>query len=257
MAGFPLLHVATPAPRARAQEPRRVHCAHGLVLGGRDSRPPRARLLRGRARGGAALIVMEPLPVLPSGGVTPQNYRWRDDPFVPGLRAVATPSTSTARSSSRSSTTSGRTPTRRRRWRASGASPPGVRRTRAGIAARDRRGRRRCARPRARRGRGGRTRSGSRRRRVHVRVRHAGRRLHVGGAEPTQRRLRRLLREPDATRPRNPGRAPRRDRPRAAARRHRDGVDARLRRGRGASRTSAATSTTSGSATATTTISSC
>lgn len=41
-----------------------------------------------RARGGAALIVMEPLPVLPSAGVTPQNYRYEDDRFVPGLRAV-------------------------------------------------------------------------------------------------------------------------------------------------------------------------
>jgi 2,4-dienoyl-CoA reductase-like NADH-dependent reductase (Old Yellow Enzyme family) len=42
-----------------------------------------------RAAGGAAMIVMEPLPVLPSGGVTPQNYRFDDDRFVPGLRAVA------------------------------------------------------------------------------------------------------------------------------------------------------------------------
>jgi 2,4-dienoyl-CoA reductase-like NADH-dependent reductase (Old Yellow Enzyme family)/thioredoxin reductase len=42
-----------------------------------------------RAAGGAGLIVLEPLPVLPSGGVTPQNYRWRDEGFVPALRAVA------------------------------------------------------------------------------------------------------------------------------------------------------------------------
>jgi 2,4-dienoyl-CoA reductase-like NADH-dependent reductase (Old Yellow Enzyme family)/thioredoxin reductase len=41
-----------------------------------------------RARGGSALIVMEPLPVLPSAGVTPQNYRFEDARFVPGLRAV-------------------------------------------------------------------------------------------------------------------------------------------------------------------------
>jgi 2,4-dienoyl-CoA reductase-like NADH-dependent reductase (Old Yellow Enzyme family) len=41
-----------------------------------------------RAAGGAGLIVMEPLPVLPSGGVTPQNYRFRDQRFVPGLREV-------------------------------------------------------------------------------------------------------------------------------------------------------------------------
>jgi 2,4-dienoyl-CoA reductase-like NADH-dependent reductase (Old Yellow Enzyme family) len=50
---------------------------------------PRAReYYAARARGGAGLIVMEPLPVLPSAGVTPQNYRWRDARFVPGLAAV-------------------------------------------------------------------------------------------------------------------------------------------------------------------------
>jgi 2,4-dienoyl-CoA reductase-like NADH-dependent reductase (Old Yellow Enzyme family) len=43
-----------------------------------------------RAAGGTGLIVMEPLPVLPSGGVTPQNYRFRDERFVPGLRDVVT-----------------------------------------------------------------------------------------------------------------------------------------------------------------------
>jgi 2,4-dienoyl-CoA reductase-like NADH-dependent reductase (Old Yellow Enzyme family) len=41
-----------------------------------------------RAAGGAGLIVMEPVPVLPSGGVTPQNYRFRDERFVSGLREV-------------------------------------------------------------------------------------------------------------------------------------------------------------------------
>jgi 2,4-dienoyl-CoA reductase-like NADH-dependent reductase (Old Yellow Enzyme family)/thioredoxin reductase len=48
---------------------------------------PRARAYyEARAAGGAGLIVMEPLPVLPSGGVTPQNYRFDDDRFVPALR---------------------------------------------------------------------------------------------------------------------------------------------------------------------------
>jgi len=51
---------------------------------------PRARAYyEARAAGGAAMIVMEPLPVLASAGVTPQNYRFDDDRFVPGLRAVA------------------------------------------------------------------------------------------------------------------------------------------------------------------------
>ena len=31
---------------------------------------------------------MEPLPVLPNGGVTPQNYRYDDERFVPALRRV-------------------------------------------------------------------------------------------------------------------------------------------------------------------------
>jgi 2,4-dienoyl-CoA reductase-like NADH-dependent reductase (Old Yellow Enzyme family) len=39
-----------------------------------------------RAAGGVGLIVMEPLPVLQSAGVTPQNYRFEDDRFVPALR---------------------------------------------------------------------------------------------------------------------------------------------------------------------------
>ena len=39
-----------------------------------------------RAAGGSGLIVMEPLPVLPSAGVTPQNYRFDDERFVPALR---------------------------------------------------------------------------------------------------------------------------------------------------------------------------
>jgi 2,4-dienoyl-CoA reductase-like NADH-dependent reductase (Old Yellow Enzyme family) len=43
---------------------------------------------RARAAGGAGLIVMEPLPVLPSAGVTPQNYRFRDERFGSGLRDV-------------------------------------------------------------------------------------------------------------------------------------------------------------------------
>jgi 2,4-dienoyl-CoA reductase-like NADH-dependent reductase (Old Yellow Enzyme family)/thioredoxin reductase len=48
---------------------------------------PRARAYyEARAAGGAGLIVMEPLPVLQSGGVTPQNYRFDDDRFVPALR---------------------------------------------------------------------------------------------------------------------------------------------------------------------------
>ena len=41
-----------------------------------------------RAAGGAGLIVMEPLPVHPSAGVTPQNYRYADERFTPGLRQV-------------------------------------------------------------------------------------------------------------------------------------------------------------------------
>ena len=41
-----------------------------------------------RAAGGAGLIVMEPIPVHPTGMVTPQNFRFRDEQFVSGLRLV-------------------------------------------------------------------------------------------------------------------------------------------------------------------------
>jgi 2,4-dienoyl-CoA reductase-like NADH-dependent reductase (Old Yellow Enzyme family) len=39
-----------------------------------------------RAAGDVGLIVMEPLPVLRNGGMTPQNYRYWDERFIPGLR---------------------------------------------------------------------------------------------------------------------------------------------------------------------------
>jgi len=89
MAGFPLL--LSPL-RLRGHELRNrvVFTAHTASFSEDGIPGRRARdYYAERARGGAGLIVMEPLPVLPSGGVTPQNYRWRDDPFVPGLRAVA------------------------------------------------------------------------------------------------------------------------------------------------------------------------
>jgi 2,4-dienoyl-CoA reductase-like NADH-dependent reductase (Old Yellow Enzyme family) len=42
-----------------------------------------------RAAGGAGLIVMEPIPVLPNGGVTPQNYNPAHPEFGSALAAVA------------------------------------------------------------------------------------------------------------------------------------------------------------------------
>src|SRR5918992_825380 len=46
------------------------------------------RLRHSSAAGGVGLIVMEPLPIHRTGGVTPQNYRFEDERFVPALRAV-------------------------------------------------------------------------------------------------------------------------------------------------------------------------
>lgn len=84
-------HLLSPRPlRGYELRNRVVFTAHTASLS-QDGLPgQRVRDYYGaRAAGGAGLIVMEPLPVLPSAGVTPQNYRWRDERFVPCLRAVA------------------------------------------------------------------------------------------------------------------------------------------------------------------------
>lgn len=75
--------------RSRTLRNRIVFTAH-TTSHGEDGVPgDRARgYYEARAAGGAGLIVMEPLPVHPSGGVTPQNYRFWDERFVPGLRRV-------------------------------------------------------------------------------------------------------------------------------------------------------------------------
>jgi len=68
---------------------RAVFTAHTTSFG--SDGVPGARALayyEARAAGGAGLVVMEPVPVLPNGGVTPQNYRYDAPGFVPGLRAA-------------------------------------------------------------------------------------------------------------------------------------------------------------------------
>ncbi|MDX6593651.1 MAG: hypothetical protein QOJ13_2847 [Gaiellales bacterium] len=68
---------------------RIVFTAHTTSFGEDGVPGDRARAYyEARAAGGAGLIVMEPVPVHPSGGVTPQNYRFDDKRFVPGLRQV-------------------------------------------------------------------------------------------------------------------------------------------------------------------------
>jgi 2,4-dienoyl-CoA reductase-like NADH-dependent reductase (Old Yellow Enzyme family) len=75
--------------RGRQLRNRVVFAAHTTSFSQDGIPGTRARAYyAARAAGGAAMIVMEPLPVLPSGGVTPQNYRFRDDRFVDGLRDV-------------------------------------------------------------------------------------------------------------------------------------------------------------------------
>ena len=124
-----------------------------------------------RARGGAGLIVMEPLPVLPSAGVTPQNYRWRDVRFVPGLTAVreAVHEHGTVLVSQlyHLGPNADPTATMEGLWSVSAGESAG---RRAWSDARDRRGRHSGARRRSRRGGADRARRGRGRGRVHVRV---------------------------------------------------------------------------------------
>lgn len=69
---------------------RAVFTAHTTSFGADGVPGARARAYyEARAAGGAGMVVMEPLPVLPNGGVTPQNYRYDDDAFVPALRETA------------------------------------------------------------------------------------------------------------------------------------------------------------------------
>jgi 2,4-dienoyl-CoA reductase (NADPH2) len=68
---------------------RIVLAAHTTSFGQDGVPGARARAYyEARAAGGVGLIVMEPLPVHRTGGVTPQNYRFEDERFVPALRAV-------------------------------------------------------------------------------------------------------------------------------------------------------------------------
>ena len=85
---FPLLLSALEL-RGKRLPSRVVFTAHTVSLGQDHLPGERARgYYAARAAGGAGMIVMEPLPVLPNGGVTPQNYRYDDERFVPALRSV-------------------------------------------------------------------------------------------------------------------------------------------------------------------------
>jgi 2,4-dienoyl-CoA reductase-like NADH-dependent reductase (Old Yellow Enzyme family)/thioredoxin reductase len=85
---FPLLLSALEV-RGKRLPSRIVFTAHTVSLGQDGVPGERARgYYEARAAGGAGMIVMEPLPVLPNGGVTPQNYRYDEERFVPALRSV-------------------------------------------------------------------------------------------------------------------------------------------------------------------------
>jgi 2,4-dienoyl-CoA reductase-like NADH-dependent reductase (Old Yellow Enzyme family) len=70
--------------------PNRIVLTAHTTSFGQDGIPgTRARAYyEARAAGGVGLIVMEPLPVHETGGVTPQNYRFVDERFVPALKGV-------------------------------------------------------------------------------------------------------------------------------------------------------------------------
>jgi 2,4-dienoyl-CoA reductase-like NADH-dependent reductase (Old Yellow Enzyme family) len=86
---FPRL-LAPLTVRGRRLRNRIVLTAHTTSFGQDGVPGARARAYyEARAAGGVGLIVMEPLPVHRTGGVTPQNYRFEDERFIPALRAVA------------------------------------------------------------------------------------------------------------------------------------------------------------------------
>ncbi len=88
MAGYPRLFSPI-SLRGHELRNRIVFTAHTASFAQDGIPGPRARAYyEARAAGGAGLIVMEPLPVLPSAGVTPQNYRFDHEDFVPALRAT-------------------------------------------------------------------------------------------------------------------------------------------------------------------------
>ena len=86
----PLQHLLAPLTlRGHRLRNRIVLTAHTTSFGEDGIPGERARAYyEARAAGGTALIVMEPLPVHPTAGVTPQNYRFDDPRFVPALRRV-------------------------------------------------------------------------------------------------------------------------------------------------------------------------
>ena len=90
MRGDPFPHLLAPLELRGHRLPNRIVLTAHTTSYGQDGVPgPRARAYyERRAAGGTGLIVMEPLPVHASGGVTPQNYRYADERFVPALREV-------------------------------------------------------------------------------------------------------------------------------------------------------------------------
>ena len=91
MTDEPFPHLLAPLSlRGHVLRNRIVLTAHTTSFGEDGVPGRRARAYyEARAAGGVGLIVMEPLPVHPTGGVTPQNYRFADERFIPGLQAVA------------------------------------------------------------------------------------------------------------------------------------------------------------------------
>ena len=88
MTGYPNLFSPLTL-RGRTLPSRAVFTAHTVSYSADGMPGDRARgYYEARAAGGVGMIVMEPLPVLPNSGNTPQNYRWDDPRFTPGLRTV-------------------------------------------------------------------------------------------------------------------------------------------------------------------------
>jgi len=90
LANGPFPHLARPLRLRHLTLRNRVTFGAHTANLSQDGLPGRAHLAyyRERARGGAAMVVVEPVPVHPTAVLTRGNFRVQDDAVVPGFRAI-------------------------------------------------------------------------------------------------------------------------------------------------------------------------
>ncbi|MFV0460300.1 MAG: FAD-dependent oxidoreductase [Actinomycetales bacterium] len=89
-AGQPFKRLAEPFDLRHVRLRNRITFGAHTANMSQDGLPSRQHLAyyRERARGGAAMIVVEPVPVHPTGVLTRGNFRVQDDAVIPGFRAI-------------------------------------------------------------------------------------------------------------------------------------------------------------------------